>query len=38
MDCNLVKDKKAKTIVITAVEDKDKIKALQRRGCRGPLG
>ncbi|MFZ8859336.1 MAG: bifunctional diaminohydroxyphosphoribosylaminopyrimidine deaminase/5-amino-6-(5-phosphoribosylamino)uracil reductase RibD [Thermocrinis sp.] len=32
MDCNLVKDKKAKTIVITAMEDKEKIDALQEEG------
>ena len=32
MDCNLIKDKEAKTIVITAVEDKEKIKALEEEG------
>ncbi len=32
IDCNLVKDKKAKTVVITAVEDRHKINALQEEG------
>ncbi|WP_448587647.1 bifunctional diaminohydroxyphosphoribosylaminopyrimidine deaminase/5-amino-6-(5-phosphoribosylamino)uracil reductase RibD [Thermocrinis sp.] len=32
MDCHLVKDKEAKTIVITASENKEKIKALEDEG------
>jgi len=32
LDCNLVKDKKAKTMVITAVENREKIQALENQG------